>query len=132
MNRISGRVVVRESGVGIPDLLVESLSVDAAIETSMKNRFRAVLTKADGSFDLLSYDDLPEGVSNLDAGILFGAMSMAGTRRLDPEISDKERAGGTWCPRRALRRSAVGTHPSSVRPPEELAGRRSGRNSRAT
>ncbi len=69
MNTISGRVILKESSVGIPDLLVELYGVtpivpaNGGVPPSVSlpqgpRRFGAVLTKADGSFEL-DVDDTP-------------------------------------------------------------------------
>jgi hypothetical protein len=74
MNGVSGRIVVKETGAGIPDLVVavfdldphsspeekfESVPVDSGPEKWRKiagNRLGSVLTRADGTF-LLEYDE---------------------------------------------------------------------------
>ena len=61
MNTIGGRVVLKESGVGIPNLLVVLYSartavVASAVATPPPDRLGSVLTGSDGSFTL-GYDD---------------------------------------------------------------------------
>lgn len=59
MNKISGRVVLRESGVGIPDVLVVIYDLDPKTKPeedieppSDGDRLGSVLTGTDGSFEL--------------------------------------------------------------------------------
>lgn len=55
MYTVSGRVILKESGVGIPDLLIELYGAPPSLPTPASvlqppRRFASVLTKADGSF----------------------------------------------------------------------------------
>src|SRR5688500_5134951 len=80
MNKISGRVVLRESGAGIPDVLVVVYDVDPATKPeeaiarnatselppeslSGGDRLGSVLTAKDGSFEL-SYEDAEFQIRN--------------------------------------------------------------------
>ena len=55
-NVISGRVGLKESGVGIPDLLVVVYGSALPQDPLAGDRLGSVLTKADGGFELV-YDD---------------------------------------------------------------------------